>query len=297
VIGLAPPWINGGNVINEGVELALTYKESIGDFKFNINLNGAYNKNRVTEVPNDIIHGPGGSLWDNSQEYFRTETGKPLGYYWMLETDGLFQNTTDVNNYIKEGNLIQPSAVPGDLKYVDQNGDGIINDDDRINVGDPFPDFVYGINLNLNYKDLNLMVNANGMAGLQIVQAYYNYARYFPNYTTEALGRWHGEGTSNHYPRLDKANTNWTNNSDIYVYDGDFLRLSNITLSYDITKLVNLNPLTQFRVFASVLNAYTFTKYPGMDPEVGQGPDYEMGHDVGFVPNPRTIMVGANIKL
>ncbi|ASO07412.1 TonB-dependent receptor SusC [Arenibacter algicola] len=297
VIGLAPPWINGGNVINEGVELALTYKESLGDFNFDINLNGAYNKNNVTEVPNDIIHGPGGSLWDNSQEYFRTETGKPLGYYWMLETDGLFQNTADVSNYVKDGTPIQPSAVPGDLKYVDQNDDGIINDEDRINVGDPFPDFVYGINLNLNYKDLNLMVNANGMAGLQIVQAYYNYARYFPNYTTEALGRWHGEGTSNHYPRLDKANTNWTNNSDIYVYDGDFLRLSNITLSYDMTKLVNLKPLTQFRVFASVLNAYTFTKYPGMDPEVGQGPDYEMGHDVGFVPNPRTIMVGANIKL
>lgn len=297
VIGLLPPWINGGNVINKGVELALTYRETFRNLSFSLNVNGAYNKNLVTDVPNGIIHGPGGGLWDNSQEYFRTETGKPMGYYWMLKTNGVFQNTDEVNSYSKNGKLIQPSAVPGDLKYVDQNNDGIINDADRVNVGHPFPNYTYGINLNLNYKGLDLMVNANGVADVQIVQAYYNYARYYPNYTKEALGRWHGEGTSNHYPRLDKANTNWTNNSDIYVYPGDFLRLSNITLSYDIKKLVKLSPISQFRVFISVLNAYTFTKYDGMDPEVGQGQDYETGHDAGFVPNPRTTMVGVNIKL
>lgn len=297
VIGLLPPWINGGNVINRGVELALTYRETFRNLSFSLNINGAYNKNLVTDVPNGIIHGPGGGLWDNSQEYFRTETGKPMGYYWMLKTNGVFQNTDEVNSYSKNGKLIQPSAVPGDLKYVDQNNDGIINDADRVNVGHPFPNYTYGINMNLNYRGLDLMVNANGVADVQIVQAYYNYARYYPNYTTEALGRWHGEGTSNHYPRLDKANTNWTNNSDIYVYPGDFLRLSNITLSYDIKKLVNLSPISQFRVFISVLNAYTFTKYDGMDPEVGQGQDYETGHDAGFVPNPRTTMVGVNIKL
>lgn len=298
VYGLAPPWINAGNVTNEGVELALGYFENIGNFEFSLNVNGAYNKNLVTEVPNDIIHGPGGSLWDNSQEYYRTQTGFPLGYYWMLETDGIFQNTSEIENYSKDGNMIQPSARPGDLRYVDQNNDGVINDNDRINVGNPFPDLVYGINLNLNYKRaFSLMINANGVAGGQVVQSYYNYARYFPSYTSEALGRWHGEGTSNHYPRLDKANTNWTNNSDIYVYNADFLRLNNITLSWDLAKTFTTRPLTQLRVYAAVLNAYTFTKYNGMDPEIGSGTGYQIGQDNGFVPNPRTLMVGVNIKL
>lgn len=297
VIGLSPPWINGGNVNNEGVELALGYNQDLGDFGFSVNLNGAYNKNFVTQVPNNIIHGPGGGLWDNSLEYYRTQTGFPLGYYWMLQTDGVFQNEREVENYQQDGKKIQPSALPGDLRYVDQNQDGVINDEDRINVGDPFPDYVYGLNLNLRYKTFNLMLNANGVADVQVVQAYYNYARYFHNYTTEALGRWHGEGTSNRYPRLDKANTNWTNNSDIYVYQADFLRLNNITLSWDIADLVKVRPLSQMKLYAAVLNAHTFTKYNGMDPEVGSGQDYMIGRDNGFVPNPRTIMVGVNIKL
>lgn len=296
VIGLSPPWINGGNVVNKGIELALTYRENLGEFGFNINLNGAYNKNFVTDVPNGIIHGAGGALWDNSQEYYRTETGFPLGYYWMLKTNGLFQNTNEVQNYNKGGVLIQPSAVPGDLRYVDQNNDGVINDLDRVNVGDPFPDFVYGINLNFNYKKFDLMINANGVTDVQVVQAYSNYARYFPNYTTEVLGRWHGEGTSNRFPRIDKANTNWTNNSDIYVYQADFLRVNNITLGYDVSNLFKFKFFKQFKVYASVLNAYTFTKYNGMDPEVANGPEYQMGQDSGFVPNPRTVMFGTNIK-
>lgn len=297
VLGLSPPWINGGNVINKGVELAFNYKDEIGDLKFDIGLNGAYNKNLVTEVPNDIIHGPGGTLWDNSQEYFRTETGKPLGYYWMLKTDGVFENLDEINQYALNGNLIQPSAVPGDLRYVDQNNDGTINDEDRVNVGSPFPDFIYGVNINLSYKELSLGINSNGTSGAQIIQAYNNYARYYPNHTSEALERWHGEGTSNRYPRLNKENSNWTNNSDIYVYSGNFYRLSNITLSYDMKNLVKIKPISQLKVFLSVLNAYTFTKYTGMDPEIGQGNDYEIGYDGGFVPNPRTIMIGANIKL
>ena len=297
IVGLGAPFINGGNVINEGVELALTYNGKAGDFGYSINVNGAYNDNRVTEVPNDIIHGWGGSLWDNSQEYYRTQTGFPLGYYWMLKTDGIFQNEADVKNYTKDEEMIQPNALPGDLRYVDQNKDGIINDEDRVNCGDPFPDFVYGINLNLGYKGFGLMINANGVADVQIVQGFYNYARYFPNYTTEALQRWHGEGTSNRYPRLDKANTNWTNNSDIYVYQADYLRLNNITLSYDFARKIKIQPFNQVRLYIAVLNAYTFTNYTGMDPEVGFGQDYAIGQDVGFVPNPRTIMIGVNIKL
>jgi hypothetical protein len=297
-IGLAAPYINGGNVINKGIELGLTYNNKVNDFEYSINLNGAYNNNYVTEVPNDIIHGPGGGLTDNNTEYYRTQTGYPLGYFWMLETDGLFQNQEDVNNYSKDGKKVQPNALPGDLKYVDQNNDGVINDGDKVNVGDPFPDYTFGLNMNLGYKGFGLMINGYGAANVQVTQAYTNAARYFPNYTTEALGRWHGEGTSNRYPRLDVNGINWTINSDIYVYDADFFKISNITLSYDFSRSGNIKPISQAKVYIALQNGITFTKYNDFDPEVGRGQSsYMMGNATGFVPNPRTILLGVNFKL
>jgi TonB-linked SusC/RagA family outer membrane protein len=297
-IGLAAPYINGGNVINKGIELALTYHNKVNDFEYSINVNGAYNNNSVTEVPNDIIHGPGGGLTDNNTEYYRTQTGYPLGYFWMLETDGLFQNQDAVNTYAKDGKKIQPNALPGDLKYVDQNNDGVINDEDKVNVGDAFPDYNFGLNLNFGYKGFGLMITGYGAADVQVVQAYTNAARYFPNYTTEALGRWHGEGTSNHYPRLDVNGINWTINSDIYVYEADFFKINNITLSYDFSRSGSIKPVSQAKVYVTLMNGITFTKYNDFDPEVGRGQSsYMMGHATGFVPSPRTILLGVNFKL
>jgi hypothetical protein len=192
--------------------------------------------------------------------------------------------------------------MPGDVRYVDRNNDGVIDNNDRTNIGNPNPDFVFGFNISANYKGFDFSVLANGVAGNELVQAYRNQSGPYGNYTSEILDRWHGPGSSNRIPRVTEDNRNWTNFSDLYIHDGSFLRISNITLGYDLTKLLSKKYLNQVRIFASVQNLYTFTKYTGMDPEVGFGIDngptdrFSSGIDLGYYPRPRTIMAGLNIK-
>lgn len=298
--GADAPYINGGNVKNTGIELALNWNDQIGDFKYYINANVSKNKNEVTEVPTDdgIVHGLNNMLYDNALEFYhRAETGFPIGYFWGWETDGIFQNEGEVSSYTNSaGKLIQPSASPGDVRYIDQNNDGVINDVDKVMIGDPNPDYTFGFSLGFNYKDFDFSMAANGVAGNQIVQSYRNHANAFANYTTEVLNRWHGEGTSNKIPRVTETNINYLF-SDLFVKDGDFLRISNITLGYDFSNLIKINYLNQFRIYASVQNAFTFTKYNGMDPEIGYGVENgSSGVDLGYYPHPRTILIGVNIK-
>lgn len=304
--GADAPWINGGNVVNQGVELALNFSENIGDFNFNIGVNGAYNENKVGDIPTSdgIIHGETNQLFDNSQEFYRAQSGYALGYFWGLETAGIFQNEQDIANHTtNNGQVIQPNAAPGDVIYVDQNGDGRINSDDNVDIGDPNPDLTYGLTLSLDYKALDFSLQANGVAGNQITQSYRNQANAYGNYSNAILGRWHGEGSSNTMPRVTEDNKNWVNFSDLYIQDGDFFRISNITLGLDIAKL-KMNKTffaSQFRVYASVLNAFTFTDYDGMDPEIGYGisnNDYSFssGVDLGYYPRPTTFLMGVNVK-
>jgi len=242
-------------------------------------------------------------LYDNSGEFYhRAETGFPVGYFWGWQTDGIFQNEAEVTDYLYGEKMIQPNAKPGDLRYKDLNNDGIINDKDKTMVGDPNPDYYYGFNLGLNYKGLDFTVIANGVAGNQIVQSYRNQANAKANYTTATLDRWHGEGTSNTVPRVTETNVN-NQFSDIFVKDGDFLRITNITLGYDFSKLTGDKVFKQLRLYAAVQNAITFTKYDGMDPEVGFGnkdannsSDGSSGIDVGFYPRPRTYLLGVSVK-
>jgi TonB-linked SusC/RagA family outer membrane protein len=303
--GADAPYINGGNVENKGIELALSYNGKIGDLGYTIGVNGAYNKNKVTDIPtlDETIHGATNQLYNNAGEFYRAQAGFPIGYFWGLETNGLFQTEEDVANYRSgEGVQIQPSAMPGDVRYVDRNNDGVIDNNDRTNIGNPNPDFVFGFNISANYKGFDFSVLANGVAGNELVQAYRNQSGPYGNYTSEILDRWHGPGSSNRIPRVTEDNRNWTNFSDLYIHDGSFLRISNITLGYDLTKLLSKKYLNQVRIFASVQNLYTFTKYTGMDPEVGFGIDngptdrFSSGIDLGYYPRPRTIMAGLNIK-
>lgn len=298
--GADAPFINGGNVKNTGVELALSYRGNFGDFNYNVGVNGSYNKNEVGNIPtaDGIVHGATAQLYDNSLEFYRAQSGFPIGYFWGLTTNGIFQNEAEVNSYRSAaGTLIQPSAQPGDVKYVDQNGDGIINDLDRSNIGNPNPDYTFGITLSANYKGFDFSMVASGVAGNQIVQSYRNQANQFGNYTTRILDRWHGEGTSNTIPRVTDDNRNLTNFSDLYIQNGDYLRISNITVGYDFGKIFKKSYLKQVRIYAAALNVYTFTKYDGMDPEIGYGTEgFSSGIDLGYYPRPRTFMLGANLK-
>ncbi len=301
--GTDAPFINGGNVENSGVELALSYNRNYRDFGYSIAVNGAYNKNLVNEIPTDdeTIHGATNSLYNNSTEFYRAQSGYPIGFFWGYQTDGLFQSLAEVQSYINNGRVVQPNARPGDVRYIDQNGDGIINDLDKVMVGDPNPDFIYGFSFACNYKAFDFYLNANGVAGNQIVQSYRNHVDRYANYTTEILERWTGPGTSTRIPRVTNENRNYQF-SDLFVQDGDYLRISNVTLGFDVAKVVNMELFSRFRVYASVQNLYTFTKYNGMDPEVGYGFDrgatdkFSSGIDLGFYPRPRTVLFGVNVN-
>lgn len=300
--GTGAPYINGGDVKNTGVELALTWTDRIGkDFNYNIGLNGAYNKNKVGNIPTEdgIIHGSTNQLYDNTPEFYRAQNGYAIGYFWGYKTAGIFQNQADIDSWIAAGNgVLQSNPQPGDVKYVDVVKNGVINDDDKVNLGNGMPDFTYGFNIAFDYKGFDFSLLANGSVGNKIVQSYRNHTNKYANYTTAILGRWTGEGTSNSMPRLTESNINWQF-SDLYVHDGDFLRISNITIGYDFAKLIKCKAIGQARLYAQVQNAFTFTKYDGMDPEIGYGTEsngWVSGIDVGYYPRPRTILFGVNLK-
>ena len=300
--GTGAPYINGGDVKNTGVEVGLSWSDRIGkDLHYYVNVNGAYNHNEVGNIPTEdgIIHGTDGNgqLYDNSTEFYRASNGRPIGYFWGYKTAGVFQNQQDINDWIASGNgVLQSDVQPGDVKYYDIDHNGVINDADKVNLGNGMPDFTYGFTLGFDYKGFDFNVTANGMVGNDIVQAYRNVGTKTANYTTEVLSRWTGEGTSNKYPRVTENNINWQF-SDLFIHDGSFLRVSNITLGYDFVKILKTQLFSQARLYFQIQNALTFTKYNGMDPEIGYGVNsWASGIDLGYYPRPRTILVGVNLK-
>lgn len=298
--GTGAPYINGGDVKNTGIELALTWNDQIGkDFSYNVGVNGAYNKNKVGDIPTEdgIIHGDINMLYDNTPEFYRASNGHPIGYFWGYQTAGIFQNKQQIEDWRAAGNgILQADVQPGDVIYVDQDHNGVIDDNDKVDLGNGTPDFTYGFNLGFSYKNFDFALNAYGAAGNQIVQSYRNHANSHSNYTSAILERWTGEGTSNRIPRVTETNINWQF-SDLYIQDGDYLRISNITVGYDFAKLINLKAISQARLYFQVQNAFTFTKYDGMDPEIGYGTsDWVSGIDLGYYPRPRTFLVGVNLK-
>ncbi len=298
--GSGAPYINGGDVKNTGVELALTWNDSIGqDFFYTVGVNGAYNHNEVGNIPTEdgIIHGSTNQLYDNTPEFYRAENGHAIGYFWGYKTAGIFQNEQEIEDWIAAGNgVLQSDVQPGDVRYVDVNHDGVIDDNDKVDLGNGMPKFTYGFNISMEYKGFDLSVNAYGAVGNKIVQSYRNHANKTANYTTAILDRWTGEGTSNRIPRVTETNVNWQF-SDLYIQDGDYLRISNITFGYDFSRLWKQKFVSKCRVYVQVQNAFTFTKYDGMDPEIGYGTDgWVSGIDLGYYPRPRSFIFGVNLK-
>ena len=290
--GTGAPYINGGDVQNKGIEVALSWNDRVGsDFTYGINLNVSWNKNEVTRIANEegIIHGPSNILVQGMGENYRAQVGYPIGYFYGYKTAGVFQNQQQVDNTPAK----LDTAQPGDLIFVDLNGDGQITQDDQTMIGDPHPDVTAGLAINLGYKGFDFNLTASGAFGQQIAKC-----GDFWNYTTDIFGRWHGEGTSNKIPRLGGGNSNWSYSSDLYIEDGDYVKITNITLGYDFKKLFPMMPLQQARLYVSVQNAFTITGYSGMDPEIGYGNDqsWVSGIDTGFYPAPRTFLFGVNLK-
>lgn len=306
--GTGAPYINGGDVKNTGVEVALNYADEIvKGLKFNVGVNFAYNKNEVGAIPtkDGIIHGDENQIYDNAPEYYRAENGHKIGYFWGYKTAGIFQNQQEINDWIAAGNgVLQPSVAPGDVRFVDVNHDGAIGDDDKVDLGCGIPDYTFGVNLNVTYKGFDLSAVGAGAFGFDIVQSYRSPTSSQANYSKRILNRWTGEGTSNEIPRvLASNNGNWSF-SDLYMQDGDYFRIQNITLGYDFSPLIGWKYLSQCRLYVQVQNVATFTKYDGMDPEIGSynGTDgnssqtWVSGVDMGYYPHPRTYLVGLNLK-
>jgi TonB-linked SusC/RagA family outer membrane protein len=300
--GTGAPFINGGDVQNRGFEIAVNLNNSFNKVHYSIGANLSHNKNKVTRIANHekIIHGIPNVLADLTSEIYRAEEEYPIGYFWGFKTDGIFQNEKEVQAYVNsKGELIQPDATPGDVRFVNMNDDNIIDDNDKVMIGDPNPDFTFGLNFGIDYKGFNFSLVANGVGGNQIMRSYRDFA-IFPthNFTTEIFDRWYGEGTSNKLPKLSTASSkNFSNISDLYVEDGDYFRISNITVGYDFSKILKKDYLSQIYLYLSVQNLYTFTKYSGMDPEIGYngGSSFGSGIDLGFYPSPRTALVGLNV--
>lgn len=285
---------------NTGVELSLGWNDTVGkDFSYNIGINGAYNKNRVGAIPTQdgIIHGETNQLYDNAPEFYRAENGHSIGYFWGYKTAGVFQNQVQIDEWKAAGNgVLQANPVPGDVIFVDVDKNGTIDDNDKVDLGNGTPKFTYGINLNFSYKNFDLGIVGIGQAGNKIVQSYRNQGNSKANYTTAILDRWTGEGTSNKMPRVTNENINWQF-SDLYLQDGDFFRISNLTLGYNFAPLINQKWLSNCRFYFQVQNLVTFTKYDGMDPEVGYGTaSWVSGVDLGFYPRSRTYLFGVNLS-
>ncbi|MFT3751704.1 MAG: TonB-dependent receptor [Paludibacter sp.] len=300
--GTGGPTVNGGSVSNRGIEVALSWDDKLGDFSYGVKGNLTFNKNEVLSIDNSYgyINGTSDILAPNTSYLCRAEVGYPIGYFRGYKTNGIFQNQAEIDNYLNaNGEKIMPSAKPGDLIFLDLNESGAIDDGDKTMIGNPNPDFTYGLNLNLGYKGVDLSVTGYGVGGNQIARSYRNWTnKVFQNYTTEALGAWTGEGTSNKIPAISGSSINRGYVSDLYIENGDYFRITNITLGYNLKELVKSLPISQMRIYGTVQNAFTFTKYSGMDPEVGYngGDSWATGIDLGYYPSARTFMVGCNIK-
>ena len=306
--GTNPAAINGGDVKNTGIELALTWNDRIGkDFSYNVGVNFTTNKNEVTRIANDnqYINGPGGVLSQGTEYIYRAQVGKPIGYFYGMSYSGIWQTQDQIDAAKAAGQPVLDGALPGDMIWDDWNGDGKITyaegaDCDRHEIGNPNPDVMLGINLGLNFKGFDFAVNGAGAFGQQIMRSYRSFSDApYQNYDTSILNRWVGEGTGNqaHISSTGSENVNWV--STRYMEDADYFKIKTVTLGYDFKNLWKSCPFQQLRLYVQAQNLYTFTKYTGLDPEVGNnagGNGWASGIDLGLYPPSRTYLVGASIK-
>ena len=298
------PTINAGEIENKGFEFSANYKKSINDFFFSVGGNISIIDNTVVSLASEGSSINTGNAGNGYSNISRTEAGRSIASFYGLEAIGLFQNQDEIdNNASLNGNL------PGDVQYRDQNGDGVINDDDRTFIGSPLPDFTYGINVDMIYKQFDFSMFFQGVQGNDIFNAtgYLLDGKLDSNLSTEYLNRWTGEGTSNSVPRA--TFDGFANNSRLssrFVQDGSYLRLKNIQLGYNFdSSVLEKTFITKARVYLAGQNLLTITDYNGLDPELGvdetqtqdgSNTSLDLGIDRGRYPSTRTVTVGLDIN-
>ena len=297
--GDSAPIGNVGTMSNSGVELDLSYRDNYGDFSWNISANATYTKNVLTELGDDAT-----SLYGSSHkigQLTRGIVGLPFPYFYGHKSDGIFQNAEEVAAHVnKDGNLLQPNAQPGDVRFLDVDGDGDIDDDDRTYIGKGTPDWSFGLNVGFEWKGIDFNMLLQGVVGNQAFNVTRRTDLYYINLPKTILNRWTGEGTSNSQPRFmfDSPNNNYRS-SDLWVEDASFLRARNVQLGYTLPqKWTQKVAVQRFRVYVQAENLFTLTKYSGCDPEVtgGNGFSSDLGVDRGVYPQSRTFSVGVNLN-
>lgn len=292
--GAAPPIVNAGSVRNKGFEFVIGYSDNISkDFGFSIKYNLTTLDNEVLSVSEGGSFVVGGAFGVGQDPPARMEAGYPIGYFRGYKTDGVYQNQAEVD----QGATINDRVQPGDLRFVDLNNDGVIDDDDRTNIGDPIPDATMGLNISLDYKNFDFAAYAFASVGNEIVR---NYERNqnLTNRSIYYLDRWTGEGSSNTSPRVTTGANSNSLFSDFYVEDGSFVRLQNIQLGYTFSdKVFSNSKIEKLRLYVSASNLFTLTEYKGYDPTTSNGAPIGGGIDQGFYPSPKTFLLGLNLKL
>ena len=288
----APPFVNAGTVENTGLEFAIGYSDNLSDnLKFSVKYNVTAIKNEVISVSGEGEYLEGGAFGVSQPAMSRMEAGFPLGYFVGYKTDGIFQNQGEIDNSA----ITNLETNPGDFKFVDQNNDGVIDLDDRVNLGNPIPDATMGLNISLDYKNFDFSAYAFASLGNEIVR---NYERnqQLVNKPIWYLDRWTGEGTSNTSPRHTIGASPNTNFSDFYVEDGSFVRLQNVQLGYTFSSEKENPTFDKFRIYITASDLVTLTKYRGYDPTVGNGAPIGGGIDNGFYPSASRFLLGVNVK-
>jgi len=284
-----------GSMTNKGVELELGYHKTLGAFDLKFSGNASYLKNEITDL-GTVEYISGATFQSSSYEISRLAVGHPMGAFYGFQTEGIFQSMSQVQRYVdKNGNMIQPNAKPGDFRFADLNGDGKIDANDRTFIGDPTPTWSYGFTINAAWKGIDLIVFCQGVAGNDVFNAMRRLDIPTANWTSDALGRWTGVGTSTTYPRLvvGDPNKNFSSPSNFFLTNGAYFRFKTIQLGYSLPKdLIKKIGLQNLRFYVSANNLITITKYNGYDPEIG-GSSY--GIDRGVYPQARSFMAGVNL--
>ena len=282
---VSPTIVNAGTVRNKGFELSLTYRDKVGDFNYSINGNIATLDNKVLKLHPNLPNIDG--------KVTRTTVGQPLNAYYGFVMEGIYQNEAEINEQLYATD--NPTVQPGDIRFKDLDNNGKIDDNDRDFLGSPIPRFTYGFTLNGEYKGFNFSMLFHGVQDVQHfndLKKILNYDTRPFNHTTEMLGYWHGEGTSNSIPRPSFTDNGGSRISSIFVEDASFFRLKNVELGYSFAKLLKKinSPISDLKIYVSAENLFTVTSYSGLDPESTDLIDY------GTYPQARSFLFGVNVK-